>query len=510
MRAISLPICVIAFLAVHSQARNANWVFSDGMWMHFTDTSMAMLPSPYSSTGRSSCLSDTTGEFLLLVDDTGIRDAQFNLLSGASTAELGWTEPGSSYLILPKPGAPTHYFILVNEMPPDARAGYVEIDLVANGGEGGVVSPGTTWYMQHATAKLTATTDVAEAGYWVVQHADSGNAFNAFHVTEQGLDPVPVISHAGRSYLPDAPGYINADLLRPMKFSFQGDKLAAITFHSDLDSNALELFHFNRTDGMFSFWAHITTDQYGLNPEGQLIPLSYGWRRFIPDMDFSPDGLHLYYLCSDTSYNGGQAYLVQAELGDPDQSAIQHSAFVFMGAGLYVYPGWDGAGGFLLSALDGSLYARTNNHEFTGNGFFDIYTVPLSMGIFSGPNTIPLYDVGDLLSVPYAGNVGSLPNLCKRYVDSAPMTTTVSAQQGAGSQVRAWPNPNIGFFMVQWNGTAGTTQARLLDATGRTLPGKWALHHGDNAMDISHVANGTYVLQLRNGDEVRHVRIMKQ
>ena len=219
MRALAIPSCLLS-LALWGQARNANWVFSDGMWMTFTDSSMVMLPSPYNGTGRSACISDTTGQFLLLVDDTGIRNAQFNLLPGASAAELGWSTAGSSYLVLPKPGSPLHYMVLVNETPPDARAGYVEVDLGANSGMGGVAFAGTTWYMQHATAKLTATTDESETGYWVVQHADSGDIFEAFHLTATGMDPVPVLSNAGRSYLTHASGYINADLLRPMKFSF--------------------------------------------------------------------------------------------------------------------------------------------------------------------------------------------------------------------------------------------------------------------------------------------------
>ncbi len=145
IRAILSTLSFCSLVALFGQARNANWVFSDGMWMQFTDTSMAMLPSPYSSAGRSSCISDTSGQFVLLVDDAGIRDAQFNLLPGASAEELGWTSAGASYLVLTKPGSPAHYCIFVNEMPPNARAGVVEVDLNANGGAGGIISPCTKW-----------------------------------------------------------------------------------------------------------------------------------------------------------------------------------------------------------------------------------------------------------------------------------------------------------------------------------------------------------------------------
>ncbi len=510
MRTVLSALSVCAVTVLFGQARNANWVFSDGMWMQFTDTSLAILPSPYSSAGRSSCISDTSGQFLLLVDDAGIRDAQFNLLPGASATELGWTNPRSSYLILPKPGVPTHYCILVNEMPPNARAGYVEIDLSVNGGAGGVASTGTIWYMQNITAKLIATTDADETGYWVVQHADSGNAFQTFHLTNQGLAPFPVVSHTGRSYLADTAVFLNADLYRPMKFSAQGDKLAAITLGNDPDSNALELFHFDRTNGLLYFWEHLTTALYYLDSTGQLIQVSAETNRFITDCEFSPDGQKLYYDAGDTGLFFGGCNLVQLELGDPVSSAIQESAFFVIGMGNYSSSGWDLTGTFILTGLNGLLYTRSVS--YSGLGFiFEMYALPgITMDSLTGPLSNPLIDIIHLPNSPYASNVGNFPNICKRYVDSAPMTTAVSPHQKASSEVRAWPNPNGGCFMVQWNGAASTAQARITDATGRTLPGIWALHNGDNSIDIRHLADGAYVLELRSGDEVRRVRVVKQ
>ncbi|MBS1547538.1 MAG: T9SS type A sorting domain-containing protein [Bacteroidetes bacterium] len=493
---------------LHGQARNANWVFSGGMWMQFTDSSMAMLPSPYSSVGPSSCISDTSGQFQMLVDNSGIRGAQFNLLPGASAAELGWDTAGANYLILPKPGAPTRYCILVNEKRPNARAGYVEVDLAANGGAGGVAPPGTTWYMEHTTDKLTATTDSAESGYWVVQHADSGDVFHSFHVTNLGLDPVPVVSHAGHSYLADTPGYINADRIRPMKFSVQGDKLAAVIMGSDLDTNALELFHFNRASGSFNFWTRLTLDLYALdNTTGQLVPNDVGPRKFVTDCEFSADGNYLYYQGADTFPYNGYSIVAQVSLVDTAAARIAQSAFGVMGTGVAYAARMYPEGAFLLVGLNGRLYARP--YDPYPNILLDLFALPTAMDSLSGPDHDPMFDVGFPLSLTYATYAGYFPNICKRYVDSSPITTGMHPMD-VNATLRVWPNPGSGLITVQLGGVASAAVARFTDATGRAVPGIWHLHPGDNTMDISGLADGIYMLHVQSGDEVRHVRIVKQ
>ncbi|MBS1547540.1 MAG: T9SS type A sorting domain-containing protein [Bacteroidetes bacterium] len=477
--------------------------------MSFSDSLMTLASTAYQGHGRSSCISDTSGQFLLLVDDTGIRDAQFNLLTGASAMALGWDTAGASYLILPKPGAPTRYCIFVNEKWPNARAGYVEVDLAANGGAGGVVPPGTTWYMQHTTDKLTATTDSAETGYWVVQHVDSGDAFHAFHLSGLGLDPAPVVSHAGRSYLADTPGYINADRVRPMKFSPQGDKLGVITMGSDLDTNAIELFHFNRDAGTVDFWAQVANRQFALNLEGSVVPWHSTLNPFILDLEFSPDGNHMYYVNGDSILFAGSIYAIQVELANEDVDSIQYSAFGLMAIGNYNYPGWDPFGSFLLTGLNGHLYARANTYTINPNWLIDLFSVPLEMGMISGPNAIPLLDVGYLLYAPSGGNPVVMPNISKRYVDSAPVTTGLPHME-AITALRVWPNPGNSLIEVRWSGLTKTADARFTDATGRAVPGIWHLHPGENTMDISGLADGIYMLHVQSADEVSQVRIVKQ
>ncbi len=469
MRTLATPLFLLASMVACGQARNANWVFSDGMWMHFADSAMAMVPSPYNSSSRSACISDISGQFLLLADDTGIRDAQFNLLAGGSAAELGWNVPNGNYLILPMPAAPQRYLVLVNEMPPDARAGYVEVDLAENGGAGAVVAPGTTWYMQHTTAKLTATTDAAGEGYWIAQHADSGDALLAFHLSIAGLDPVPVTSHAGRSYVAQTSNPINADLQRPMKFSSTGHLLGAITMRNDLDSNAIELFHFNRETGSFNHLAQLTTQRNFLDMEGQVHEDNLVRIRYFYDLDFSSDDLHLYYDSWDTVGTGIQPYFCQVELSNMTEAAMQRSAFVLFGSGVEAMPGPDQLGNRLMVAPDGFAYLRQRTGPSPwGVSIVQVFALPSSMGLFSGPDKVPLYETESFPPAPYANFVGPLPNLCKRYVDSTPLVTHAQVPR-ANNLFKVWPNPMLEQMTISVVGRERPTRMKWYDLLGNTV-----------------------------------------
>ncbi len=500
MRTALLPLYFAFVTSAMAQARNANWVIANGVWMSFTDSSMSIQPALYTVEGRSSCISDTSGQFLLLVDNTGVRDAQFNLLAGASSAELGWTHPGSSYLILPKPEASGHYCILVNEMPPNARAGLVEVDLTANGGAGAVVSAGTNWYMQHTTSKLTATTDTMETGYWIVQHEDSSDAFHSYHLTSGGLDPVPVVSHGGRTYLTNTPNQINADLLRPMKFSFQGDKLAAITFHTALDSNAIELFHFNRTSGEVSFWAHIDNRLYMLDSAGALISGVDLINHFTMDCEFSIDGNHLYYTYGDTLSMDGELRLAQLDLDDPDPSAIQYSAFFAGATWSYVFAEPGATGAFVLTGLDGRIYQRANSWPGDNRPITSFYALPLQMGDLSGPDGNIFMDVSEWIYPPSGAYFWGLPNISKRYVDSKPITTGLGYDEPQ-APFFICPNPVVGQSLVSLPGYARPSQIRWHNALGQVVMHAQVEMHGKSVvLDRNGLPSGIYIVELMSGN----------
>lgn len=72
------------------------------------------------------------------------------------------------------------------------------------------------------------------------------------------------------------------------------------------------------------------------------------------------------------------------------------------------------------------------------------------------------------------------------------------------------PNPNQGIFTVHLQGLSGDARAWITDATGRSVPGAWTLRNGWNAIDISSLADGLYLLKVRTEDVLRQVRVVKQ
>ncbi len=498
-------LLLLSFLVAEGgmgQARNANWVFADGMWMAFTDSSMTMLPSPYSGPARSACISDTDGQFLLLVDDTGIRSNLFDLVGGGSAAEMGWTSPGANYLILPKPGVPDTYCIFINEGTPLARAGVVELSIDQNSGAGQVLGP-TSWYMEHASAKLTATTVDAGTGYWVVQHADSGDAFLAFHLTAQGLDTVPVISHVGATYTLGAFTFSNWDGWGPMKFSFQGDKLAAIANGVEADSNALELFHFNRGNGSLDLWAH-------------LLPRAYRWSngvwvvddilnfRFFTGFEFDPDGMHMYAAYSDTLLNH-YSITLQIDLDNPDPDVIQHTVFRVAGVGQYRPEGYAVPGSQMLFGNNGLLYQRTlDGVNANSDQLYEWLNLP------TGSPLPWMEDHGYWTAHPYADHILGFPNLCKRYLDSPQLITAVTAVART-ALFTIHPNPMTELAILDHSG-AQLTIIRWRDALGRVVREGPPDRYGSSiALHRNGLPAGFYTIELMGKDRsLGFARVMCQ
>lgn len=500
---LSLQFCIVACCS--AQARNANWVFSSGMWMSFADTSVTILPSPYAGPAPATCISDTSGQFLLLVDNTGIRNALFTPLQGATAVDLGWSTPAANYLILPKPGAPERYFIFINEEPPSARGGYVEVDLAANGGAGAAVGVGTTWYMDHVTAKLSATTDAVEQGYWIVQHEDNSDAFRTYHLSDQGMAATPVVSHAGGTYLPDTPGRENADRWGKMKLSFQGDKLAVIKHGYHLDTNALELFHFDRTNGAVNFWAHLTPQINFINGNWEVNPW-FQTSLYLTGCEFDPDGLHLY--VNHYMEGGvGNIYIAQMDLSDPAPDAIQSSAFQFQGIGNNVYNGYDHQGQELLSGPN-RLYARAVRPNFSTNPIYMVHNIPTQMSYLSGPEVV--FPINFIVPSPplLTDSVGGFPNVCKRYVDSKPVVTSIAEERP--TVIGIWPNPVTDKAVLACSGPERPTGVRWHDVMGRIVAETDIELLGPSlVLDRQALPAGMYLVEvLSHGRSIGTVRVV--
>ncbi len=339
----------------------------------------------------------------------------------------------------------------------------VEVDLAANSGSGAVIG-GTTWYMENTTTKLSATTDASDQGYWVLQHADSDDSFLAYQLTATGLDPSPVVSHGGTSYLPSTASSDDMDRMGKMNFNFQGDVLAAIKNGPSIDTSNVELFHFDRNSGQVQFWSDIRLNEFiNQNPFSWFISL-LGPRLLSVDFDltgryfylahaFTPDStvaIFQYDLWHDPDSLAYSAnFIIGVSCGDPQRYDVQYGTL------LATAPSPNNTMIFRLPhdfivdpfpAPDAPIYLIHLPETPEGSGLASAVHVHLQ-------NTWPL---------------GGLPYPCKRYSDDRPLSVTTVAQPGS-SVVDVRPNPMVDRAALMFNGPAQPESVIWRDALGRVV-----------------------------------------
>ncbi len=465
IRAVLVGIFLLPALLSAGQIRNSNWVIGSRSWLHFTADTLESLPMSIADTisQRNACISDTSGQFLLLADDFGIRNALFDPIAGGSPSELGWNVPGGNYLILPVPGHPSRYAVFINELAPSARAGMVLVDVAADDGNGAVLE-GTTWYMSTTTAKLTATTDASETGYWVVQHEENGDGFHAYHLTVAGLDPTPVISHAGTDYLPDTGPLDNMDRMGKMNFNFQGDVLATITNGPSIDTTDVELFHFDRTSGHVQYWTAIRPEVfYNRYPETDEAPFL---GPNIRCLDFDRTGfLYLNHFSREDNFSSG---VQQYDLDQDPDSLMEHARLIGGEA-----PWAD------TSLMDTPFGALLATAPWPYNRM--IFRLPRNL---SEPAPVPnqsiqlvmlpdTHDTTEYVSAIWMNFIPTwpfdgLPYPCKRYADDLPLGV-ITVAEPAFSIVDVRPNPMVDRAALVFNGPAHPETVVWRDALGREV-----------------------------------------
>lgn len=454
-----LPVtCLLtsALVPLHAQVRNANWVFAPGVWLHFTPDTIVSVAMSDTVSLRNASMSDTSGQFVLLADDMGIRNALFATLQGGSSSELGWHVPAANYLILPSPGIVNHYGVFINEQPPSSRAGFVQVDLEANNGAGAVVG-GTTWYMENVTAKITATPDSTSTGYWILQHDDVGDAFRAFHFTSGGLDTAPVISHVGTNYHPDVSPKENIDRYGQMNFNFQGDLLAAIKNGPSIDTSMVEIFRFNRQTGALQLAAEIGAHYYyGASvPTGSLQALLQG-------VDFDLSGNYMYVNHVDTSSTTNNSWFVQYDLGVPWDSLITSSSVLTNGVSGDTLRYDNRFGNQFAATPYGKFLIRRPINPLLGSPTFQ----PMIEVTIPDPDPTSGWVHYSFANLPIPGG---FPAPCKRYIDSPPISTGIGQRATSLEIVGIRPNPMIDRAALVSNGPARPESVIWRDALGRVV-----------------------------------------
>lgn len=441
VRTITLVILAAASLGVSAQNQNDRWLFGEFGGIDFTTTPPGFTNLPIGSgvfapeVSATYC-DPTTGAIRLfsngwdVVGPDGIDLPGIGPLLGSRTATQG--------VFVPLPGNTNIiYLFLVDGFAgsgtdADGYGGlsYSIIDLTLNAGQGGYVTTDVP-LLTPTTEKVTVVKGCTGEDHWIVCHAWNSNAFYSYHLTADGLDPVPVISNVGVVHQSSGGPTPTFETIGQMKGSRDHSKLALVVGRG---LQRVELFDFDNSTGVVGPLIFSDGNFAQLNGDQSL----YG-------VEFSPDGSKLY-----TSVETQQTpFIYQYDISSGAQATIAASrTLIFNQPNALVYGG-------LQLGPDGRIYVAKFGNTL------DVIVNPNAAGAACGytEDAMPLN--------PFATCVLGLPQLLDLDIpvpetatftyDECGVSTTVSFIDGP------WPLPITSF---QWDfddpasGAANTSALR--------------------------------------------------
>jgi hypothetical protein len=379
------------------------------------------------------------------------------------------------------------------------------VDILGNGGLGEVVAT-TAWYTTSTTSKLVASPHANGSDYWIVQHLDGTDVFEAWLLTADGLQPEPVISHEGSPFLPTTFPTGHPDFRGPMKMSMLGDKLALAKLQGTIpDTSVTQIFDFDASTGVVRFMAQVNATCWRFAFGAPIY--DFNPMRWTAGLEFSPDGSNLYVAAWDTLefFKGNICW--QYGLADTAAAAIQAS-------GTYVCSNGNGMNG-LLNDPAGSQLLLAPNQQILGrqvstdpNEFYPtvwpLINLPVDVVPSSYQNNLDYQDIWTSTSL------GGFPNPCKRYHDSEPLWLGTGPTPHAPPCLAVVPNPVADRAALHLSGRELPDELRWSDASGRMVRTSQIWRDGPTVgIDRGSLVDGLYnVTALLKGQVLGNVRVL--
>lgn len=266
-----------------------NWYF--GQWAGITFSSgspVAITDSNFWIIEGPSAISDENGQLLFYTNGVKVTNRnKVTMLNGEGLK--GGSSSTQSSIIIPAPGNAGRYYVFTTDDAggPDGLM-YSEVNM--NGDNGlGTVEVKNIPLVAPVTEKITATLHENGTDVWVIVHHWGSNAFYAYLVNAQGVNPTPVISNTG---LVAAGASNSGKYAGCMTVSPNGKHIAAA--HTN---TGVELLDFDTATGQVSN-AVLLSGNAGNSP-----------------VEFSPDSNLLYAIIGEN--------LVQYQVNLPDVPASQ-------------------------------------------------------------------------------------------------------------------------------------------------------------------------------------------
>jgi len=322
-----LVFCLFVWLACSGQKQANVWYFGNFLGLDFNYSPALILKDGQIhncftiDSESASVLSDESGQLLFYTDGVSVWNRNHEVMPNGT--DLWGSCTTTQTLIVPRPGYKNICYIFTaspngdykdeTEFPFEEKGlHYSVVDLSLDNGLGDVVEKNIL-LDRSTTEKIAGTFHANGRDIWVVMHEWNNNTFNAYLVTDNGLQLSPVISqvgivHEGGKAADNVNYAYNA--IGQMKISPNGETIALVLS----DKRLADILNFNPSDGKITevtnFSGFSEESLYGI----EFSPSS----RFLYVGDFDK-GIYQFDLFSDNIYNSkivlGDDFIVHDQPG---------------------------------------------------------------------------------------------------------------------------------------------------------------------------------------------------
>ncbi|HYJ37210.1 MAG TPA: PKD domain-containing protein, partial [Chitinophagaceae bacterium] len=325
---------ILLFQFLVAQQGN-HWYFGQYAGLNFGSAPLTILSDGQTNTleGTSS-ICDENGILLFYSDGVRVFNRNHEVMSNGAGLR-GHVSSFQNSLIVPTPGNKNIYYLFTADaIENNGENGYTYsvIDMTMDNGLGNVVTK-NIFLSGPATERITSIRGADYKSYWVITNEWNSNIFKTFKIDCNGLDPIPVVSTAGRILNQNA--YSNIGVLR---ISGDGKML--------VQTNAKGRPSMNPTDEFFQIFDF--DNATGQVTNGRDIPLlndGYYWGG-----EFSPNSNMLYLV------NPFSKSIHQFDVGSNNPATILLSK--------QILPVTDGTLGAIAMGADLKLYIATGGKEY--------------------------------------------------------------------------------------------------------------------------------------------------
>ncbi|MBU1009251.1 MAG: T9SS type A sorting domain-containing protein [Bacteroidetes bacterium] len=395
--------------SVFSQNENNVWYFGDHASMWFDESGpVAYDSSSMRTLDNCTSISNSAGQLLFYSNGINIWDREHHIMPNG-TGLLGDTSATNGALAVKQPGHSDIYYLFTN----DAFVGeygfrYSIIDMTLNNGLGDVIIKNLL-ILNPNTEKTLAIPHNNKQDVWIIAHEWGSDAFNAYLLSEHGLDVIPVVSHVGSIHIGGTYGTYNS--MGQIAATQNGLKIGLAIY----DLGRFELFDFDNSTGIIS------------------NPIVINGHQNAWGVEFSPDNSKMY----TTTWKSGSVY--QFDISSNDETTINNSGTL---VGEVTCPNPIYKAGFMQIGPDSCIYiAKFESYNLAGIKF------PNRLGIDCG-------FTDTIIDLVTHRCLAGLPTFVKTTNLISTDTNDVIDDKINKDIIQLYPNPTVDNLTIKINSTA--------------------------------------------------------